>query len=192
MGRRRCAAGAGTLVMLVLMAGAVPAQATIADRGGFSDVESVVEEFCGLEVRHDSVFSVKFRARTGKGDLDQAFFGMDRYRATDTFTNLATGAFYTIEHKGIFKDVRATRVDGNVFEFTILEAGTPAVLRDMNGNVVLRDRGAIWWTWVFDTLGDSEPGGDLLKETVDRVSGPHPMFELDEDAVCASVHDLIG
>jgi hypothetical protein len=45
---------------------------------------------------------------------------------------------------------------------------------------------------LFDTLGDSQPGGVVLAETVDRVSGPHPLFEMDEDAFCDRVHDLIG
>ena len=57
---------------------------------------------------------------------------------------------------------------------------------------MLRDRGAIWWTVVFDTLGDSRPGGEVIAETVDRVSGPHPLFEMDDAAFCSMVHDLIG
>jgi hypothetical protein len=184
--------GAGTFAMLAVMAGAAPAQATITERGEFTFEESVEEDFCGIEVRRESTFSTKYRARTGKGDLDQAFFGMDRYRSTDTFTNLATGAFFTVDGKGVFKDVKATRVDGNVFRFTILEAGAVAVLRDMSGNILLRDRGAIWRTLVFDTLGDDEPGGEILEETADRVSGPHPLLDADEATRCALIHDLIG
>ena len=178
--------------MLVITAGAAPAQATIAERGEFTFEESVEEDSCGIEVRRDSAFTTKFHARTGKGDLDQAFFGMDRYRSKDTITNLATGAFFTVEGKGVFKDVKATPLGGNVFKFTVLEAGAVAVLRDMDGNVVLRDRGAIWRTFVFDTLGDGEPGGEVLEETVDRVSGPHPLFEGDDEDRCALLLDLIG
>jgi hypothetical protein len=62
----------------------------------------------------------------------------------------------------------------------------------MEGRIVLRDRGAIWRTVKFDTLGDSEPGGEFLEETVDRVSGPHPLFDADEETLCALTHDLIG
>ena len=88
-------------------------------------------------------------------------------------------------------DVKATPLGGNVFEFKFRESGT-VVVRDMAGNVVLRDAGATWITIVFDTLGDSMPGGEILDETVDRVSGPHPLFEKDEAAFCDMVHDLIG
>jgi hypothetical protein len=66
------------------------------------------------------------------------------------------------------------------------------VVRDMNGNVVLRESGSIWLTVVFDTLGDSQPGGVPLVESVDRVSGPHPLFEMDDAAFCDMVHALIG
>jgi hypothetical protein len=62
----------------------------------------------------------------------------------------------------------------------------------MDGNVVLREAGAIWFEIVFDTLGDSMPGGEVLDETVLRVSGPHPLFDMDEAAFCGMVHDLIG
>ena len=192
MGFRRYVATAGALAMLVVMAGAVPAQATIFERGTFSFEESVEEDLCGIEVRRDSVFSVKFVTRTGKGELDQAFFGMNVYEFSDTFTNLATDAFFTIEGHGTFRDVKATPVGGNVFEFEVLDAGAIAVVRDMEGNVVLSDRGALWQTFLFDTLGDSQPGGELLAETVDRVSGPHPLFDMDEAAFCDMVHDLIG
>jgi hypothetical protein len=62
----------------------------------------------------------------------------------------------------------------------------------MNGKVVLRDRGAIFRTIIFDTLGDSKPGGVIVSETIDRVSGPHPDLDMDEATFCALVHDLIG
>ena len=191
MGLKHFLATLGALGMLV-MAGAVPAQATIFDRGSFSFEESVDEDLCGIDVHRDTVFNLQFRNRTGKGDLDQAFFGFSRLDSTDTFTNLATGASFTIEGGGISKDVRATRVSGNVFEFTVLDAGMTAVVRDMDGNVVLRDRGALWRTILFDTLGDSQPGGVPLEEVVTRVSGPHPLFDMDEDAFCGMVHELIG
>ena len=88
-------------------------------------------------------------------------------------------------------DVRATALGDDIFEFMVRESGI-LVVRDMDGNVVLRDTGAIWTLQVFDTLGDSQPGGESLDESVIRVSGPHPGFEQDEDAFCAKVHDLIG
>jgi hypothetical protein len=191
MGFRRCFAIAGTFAMLVVMAGAVPAQATIFEKGHFSFQDSFEEDLCGIAVRHDVDVSGHFRTRTGKGDLDQAFFGQGNNQFTDTFTNLTTGASFSIEGNVIDKDVKATPLGGNVFEFRFQEAGR-VVVRDMDGNVVLKDTGVFRTTIVFDTLGDSMPGGDVLDETVDRVSGPHPLFEMDEAAFCGMVHDLVG
>ena len=191
MGFRRCFAIAGTLAMLVVMAGAVPAQATIFEKGHFSFQDSFEDVLCGIAVRHDITASGHFRTRTGKGDLDQAFFGQSAVKSTNTFTNLATGASFSIEFNVTDMDVTATPLGGNVFEFTFQSAGR-VVVRDMNGNVVLAEAGVIRFTLVFDTLGDSMPGGEVLDETVDRVSGPHPLFEMDEAAFCDMVHDLIG
>jgi len=191
MGLRRIVATAGTFAVMVVMALAAPAQATVFDSGPISFQDSFEEDLCGIAVRHDVIVSGHFRTRTGKGDLDQAFFGQGTVKFTDTFTNLATGASFSIEGKVVDKDVKATPLGGNIFEFRFQEAGT-VVVRDMDGNVVLRDSGVFRTTIVFDTLGDSLPGGEVLEETVDRVSGPHPLFEMDEAAFCDMVHDLIG
>ena len=189
MGFKRYVATAGALAILVVMAGAVPAHATVFDSGHFTFEESVNEGLCGIAVHRDTVASGEFRTRTGKGDLDQAFFGQSSVKFTDTYTNLATGASLSIEGRLTQMDVKATPLGGNVFAFKYRESGT-IVTRNMAGNVVSREAGAIWFTIVFDTLGDSMPGGVVLSETVDRISGPHPLFE--EEAFCATVHDLIG
>jgi hypothetical protein len=191
MGLRRSGGLAAVLAMLVVMVGAAPAPATVFNKDHFTFQDSFEEDLCGIAVRHDIDVSGHFRNRTGKGDLDQAFFGLTGFEATDTFTNLATGASFSIEARLTGMDVKATPLGGNVFEFKFRESGT-VVVRDMDGNVVLREAGAIWRLVVFDTLGDSMPGGETLDETVLRVSGPHPLFEMDEAAFCNMVHDLIG
>jgi hypothetical protein len=179
------------VVVTMIAAAAVPAQAAVFDKGSFTFEDGTTEDMCGLEVRHDFVVSGHFRTRTGKGDLDQAFFGQSREHFTDTFTNLANGRSFTVDGRITIMDVKASPLGDNIFEFTFRESGI-VVVRDMDGNVVLRDTGAIWTLQVFDTLGDSQPGGESLDETVLRVSGPHPGFEQDEDTFCATVHDLIG
>ena len=191
MGFKRHFALPAVLASLVAAAGAVPAQATVFEKGPFTFEESNVEDLCGLTVRHDFAIDGHFRTRTGKGDLDQAFFGQSSARITDRFTNLANNAFFTHEARLTEMDVKATPLGDDIFEFKFREAGM-SVVRDMDGNVVLRDRGAIWMRVVFDTLGDSQPGGEIIDESVIRVSGPHPGFDQDEQAFCATVHDLIG
>ena len=60
----------------------------------------------------------------------------------------------------------------------------------MTGRVVLRDRGVIRETYLFDTLGDDTPGGMYIEQLGLRVSGPHPLF-VDEDAFCTVVRPLL-
>ena len=191
MGLRRSVGLAAVLAMMVVMAGAAPAPATVFNKGDFTFQDSFEEDLCGIAVRHDVDVSGRFRNRTGKGDLDQAFFGHANVEFADTFTNLATGASFSIEGRITSMDVKASPLGGNVFDFTSRDSGT-TVVRDMDGNVVLREAGAIWFEIVFDTLGDSMPGGEVLDETVLRVSGPHPLFDMDEAAFCGMVHELIG
>jgi hypothetical protein len=177
----------------VVACGAGTAQATVVDSGHFSGSElGVHEELCGLAVVRDSVFSGSFRIRMGKGSDDQAFFQRLSVKATDTFTNPANGESFSIETNSHQNEVKATRIAGNVFEFTMIESGQPFVLRDGAGRIVLRDRGNIRSSFTFDTLGDNQPGGIVLDETVLRVSGPHPGFDLTEDQFCDVVVGLIG
>ena len=42
------------LTMMVAAAGAVPAQAAVFDKGGFTFEDSGTEDICGREVRHES------------------------------------------------------------------------------------------------------------------------------------------
>src|SRR5687767_2057021 len=69
MGFRRYVATAGALAIMVVMACAAPAHATVFERGHFTFEESVEEDLCGIDVRRDTTASGHFRTRTGKGDL---------------------------------------------------------------------------------------------------------------------------
>jgi hypothetical protein len=122
----------------------------------------------------------------------QFFYFQDNFQYRDVITNPATGEFVVVRGNGIFKEVQARQVEGSVFTFLTHEAGQPFVVEDSSGRVVLRDRGMITLSWVFDTLGDSAPGGVFLEDpVVVRVSGPHPGFEEAFD-FCALLTNLIG
>ena len=108
MGIKRYVAFPAVLAMLVVMAGATPAQATVFAKDHFAFEESFEEDLCGIAVRHGFAVSGHFRTRTGKGELDQAFFGQSSVEFTDTFTNLATGASFSIEGRLTGIDVKAT------------------------------------------------------------------------------------
>ena len=186
---KRCAATAGALAF-VLLAWALPAQAQVIDRERFEFSFSEDTELCGIVVHQETEVSGSEHIRVGKGKTASAFFGHVNYSYTDVFTNPANGRFLVIEGHAVFQETNATRVEGTIFRFTAVEAGQPSVLRDMSGRVVLRDRGVIRTTILFDTLGDATPGGEVLELISERLSGPHPGF--DDDAFCAAVVELIG
>jgi hypothetical protein len=181
--------------LLVGLIGAHPASATMFQRSeAYSGEEHIsIDGFCGLEsVSLDVVFSGRVHIREGKGKQDGAFFLHDNYSVLETITNNDTGRFLTASHDGVIQDIRATRVDGSIFEFVSHEVGQPFVVRDMDGDVVVRDRGALTFTYLFDTLGDDVPGGVFIEELDVRVSGPHPVFFLEPGEECPTVLALIG
>ena len=99
-----------------------------------------IDGFCGLEeVQFNSEFSGRFHIREGKGKQAGAFFLHDNFSVLETLTNRQNDKSFTVSRDGVFQDIRATRVDGSIFEFVSHEVGQPFVVRDMDGNVVLRD-----------------------------------------------------
>lgn len=189
---RRRIGVATAVAAAVATATAGVASATIFDRGSYAGGFEETIQICGLNIHHEVEFSGRYQIREGKNRSDDAFFLHDRYSGLDTFTNLDNGKFLTISHDGLFQDIRATRVEGSIFEFVTHEVGQPYVVRDMDGNVVLRDRGALTITYLFDTLGDDTPGGDWIEDLDVRISGPHPGWFLTPDDECAGLLDLVG
>jgi hypothetical protein len=152
------------------------AQGTIFERFRVVDEPySFEEEICGIDVQIEGTFSAKGRVRTGTGKLATAFFEHVNFEFSETWT-AANGNFVTVTGKGLFNEVKAVPLGGNLFRFSAVQAGQPFRLYDSEGNLVLRDRGVIRLSAVFDTLGDATPGGDLVVEFEPSVRGPHPGF----------------
>lgn len=174
---------------------AAPAQATMFDKvthyEGTWSPPGGTEELCGMDVGYRVDFKGAYLIRAGKGKQAGAFFLHDKRFAVETFTNEATGRWFTVSVNVVVQDVKATRVDGPIFEFVTHEVGQVTV-RDMNGTPLLRDRGRIAWNYLFDTGGDDVPGGTYLDELGVQVSGPHPIYDLSDEDFCAAVIPLIG
>jgi len=180
-------------VALLLVGGAGSASATVVDRGTFSGSESdVPDNVCGIAVLRDTTFSGTFRIRVDKQSGGQAFFQLTNFQSRDVFTNPLNGHTLTFEANNIVNEITATQVEGNVYSFTVIEAGQPFTVRDGAGNVVLRDRGVIRHQELFDTLGDGTPGGIQLEDVIVGVGGPHPGLDMSEEEFCATVAPLIG
>ncbi len=174
---------------VVILCVALPAGATVREKGRYSGVISFSYDDCGFPVEVSGEFSGHFRFREGKNRNKSAFFLMDNFSYSETHTNTDTGEWFLVRGNGVFNETKATRVEGTIFKFRSVEAGQPFVVEDSSGNVVLRDRGAIRRTILFDTEGDDEPGGTFLEFLDVDVSGPHPGFFAD---FCDIARDLIG
>jgi hypothetical protein len=166
---------AGVTLALGVCAG--PAGATVIHQGADSGTDHFIDDSCGFELVGDVTFQTRTLLRVDKSG--QAFLEHTIFRATETITNPATGGFFFIEHRGLYHEIKATQVEGTVYEFVAVEAGQPFVIKDAAGNVVSRDRGVIRHRFLFDTLGDSQPGGNFIVELSDDVHGPHPAFAPD-------------
>jgi len=184
----RSATGA-LLAALMVLAWALPAQATVIHKAHYTFTDSFPDVVCGVPVRHDVAGSGVAHVRVGKGDLESAFFGVDSSKATSTITNKANGNFVTFEHNQVVVDTTGSRVSGSIFRFTTIVAGQPITIRDMTGRIVARDRGVIRETYLFDTLGDATPGGLYLEQLGLMIGGPHPLFP--EEVICGVVRPLL-
>ena len=178
-----------SVAVTLLVFGAIPAGATIYERGRINDQYMRDYNDCGFPVHVEGTATGQYRLRTGKGKTASAFFSRVTVRFREVHTNTATNEWFVLRGHNVFNEVKARRVDGNVFRFTAVEAGQPFVVENSAGEVVYRDRGAIRYTILFDTLGDAVPGGELIEEVDVRVSGPHPGFDTE---FCDIVTELIG
>jgi hypothetical protein len=176
-GRRFARGWKWILVALIsTLVAALPASATVYVRGTFHDEYSDSFDDCGFVINLEGSADGKYRVRTGKNKLDTAFFQRINISYQDTYTNAATGEWFLVRGHEVFNEVKARRVEGTIFEFRSVEAGQPFVVENSAGDVILRDRGAIMYTILFDTLGDDEPGGDFIQDVDVQVHGPHPGF----------------
>jgi hypothetical protein len=178
---------------VVMACGVGSAQATVVDQGHFTVTDhGEPDGFCGFSFVRDTDISGSYRIRAPQSGGGQAFLQRVNLRETDVFTNTANGKSFSFETSEVSNELSATHVDGNVYEFTTIEAGQPFTLRDSSGQAVYRDRGNIRRVITFDTLGDGQPGGNELSETVVRVSGPHPAFESTDAEFCGVIAGLVG
>ena len=156
----------------------------------YSGTDSYTIDDCdGFTLDGESSFHGQAHLRADKGG--QAFLVKDTYFFHDVLTNPDTGKWFVIEGHGVFHETKATLVSGNIYEFVQIEAGQPFAIVDSKGKVVVRDRGMIRHTILFDTLGDGQPGGDFLEETKTVVHGPHPGFA-DDFPFCDIAATLTG
>lgn len=167
------------IVALLVLAAAAPAQAAPLQREHYSGTDSFNFDDCGFVIHDEVAFEGVFMLKAPRiAGAPPRYF--DNYHSIETLT--ANGRTATIEHQGLYKDLRITHVTGTIYQFVAMESGQPFTVRDSEGNVLLRDRGVLFTTFQVDTKGDADLGNDefidgswsLLKD-----AGSHPGFYID-------------
>lgn len=167
------------VVALVALALAGPVQAGPIHHEHYSGTDSYDFDDCGFVIHNEVAFEGVFMLKAPKaaGFPPRLF---DNYHATETLS--ANGRWATIEHQGLYKDLRITHVEGTIYQFVAMEAGQPFVVRDSDGNVLLRDRGVLKTTFQVDTKGDTDLENDEFVEgswSLLKDAGSHPGFYID-------------
>jgi poly(3-hydroxybutyrate) depolymerase len=144
---------------------------------------------CGYPIHVETEYSGTVSFRVGKNQAAGAFLFREQLDVREVHTNVATGEWFAIEAHTAFREVRATRVEGTVFEITAHQVGQPFVVEDSTGRVVLRDRGLIEYRYRLDTLGDGSPDDVWVESVGLEVRGPHPGFGRD---YCSIAGELAG
>jgi hypothetical protein len=177
-------------VAAALVVGSAPAGARVVVHEHYSGTDVYSYDDCGFTVDVVATFYGHVVKRVD--ETGQAFPTTDALHFRGVNTNPDTGQWFVVSAHGVFHDFTATPVDGTVYEFTSVEAGQPFVIEDSEGNVIVRDRGALRHTYLFDTLGDGQPGGEFIETTQTVVHGPHPSFDQDFCAIAAELTGVTG
>ncbi|MGL6278251.1 MAG: hypothetical protein ACRC50_01680 [Gaiella sp.] len=162
-----CAVGVAALA--IVGAGA----ATVIDRFRYSGTSGFSADGCGPVYDVAGTYSGTYKMRVtadGEGFPEQL-----NYAWRDVWTNRDTKKSFVVWGNGMWHDIKAEQIGtSTVYRFTVVDAGQQFVIEDMNGRVVSRDRGSIRVDYLWDTLGDGQPGGVFLGDDAVRINGPHP------------------
>ena len=145
------------------------------------------------DVQEDFTIAGKYSVSQGTARTGGQFFRVKNLATyAGTFTNLDTGAYFTSAWHTNFRELPATLVgdSDSIVTYQTQESGVLDTIRDSSGVVRYRIAGNLVFQWVFDTEGDSTPGGVSLDEQFLRTSGHWTTFE--DGALCAIVDELIG
>lgn len=104
-------------------------------------------------------------------------------------TNPDNGKYVVLTGSGIFKELQAHGQGGGLFTYVTHEAGL-FTISDSSSKVLIREAGLVAFSYLFDTLNDGAPGGNVISAELLRVSGPHVTF--DSFDVCGYLSGVIG
>jgi hypothetical protein len=158
---------AGLFAMALVLAAAisapVSAKSTINDAGSYDDpfTDTVCDGYA-VEGRNWGHWQILDATAATNG---QFFYFTNWYNGHTKITNPANGKSVTEDWHGVFKEVnaKAQRDNPNVFAFQTVDLAT-YTMKSARGRLLHAELDLIVISRVFDTLGDSQPGGQELQE----------------------------
>lgn len=160
------------------------------EQGTNDDSYSDDDTECGFTFHIEGRFRNRYKIYRAPHS-SEAFLLHSWYRWEETLTNPANGKRMYVSGTGYFREVKATHLEGTLYEFIVVESGAPFTVRDSRGRIVLADRGTQVFRSVQDTLGDGLPSSEEVSVEVIKSRGHFPSWEEDFD-FCEVASRLIG
>jgi hypothetical protein len=165
---------------VLLGGGLAPARAngptTIHDQAYYNQPYTFTTSDCSVKAKVTGHTRGHYKNYNVAGSHGQAFLSHNWYRFREVWTNPANGRKAYVNGHGYFREVSASHVSGDLWSFLSVETGVPIHVRaSKGGRTLLRDHGRIVKRTLFDTQGDHEPGGDIVREKVLQVQGDFPL-----------------
>ena len=151
----------------------------------------VIEDFCGdLTVRHDFEADVYFSAKPH--GPDGLIYFADRFRFTDSWTNLANDKTFTVVVTGQQKDLRVTDNGDGTLTILVLGAGHASAYGP-DGTLLFLDAGTFRFSFVVDHGGTpTDPFDDEeIEDSFELVKEAGRSDTADRD-FCEDIHEFIG
>ena len=167
------------LAGLLALALTAPVQAGPLVREHYSGSDSFDFDDCGFVIHNEVTFEGVFMLKQPRSDGAPPYL-FDNYKVHEVLS--ANGKTLTIDHQGIYKDLKITHVAGTVYQFVAMEAGRPFVARAEDGTILFHDRGVLITTFQVDTQGDTDLDNDIFIDgsfELLKDAGRHPGFYID-------------
>ena len=167
----RILAAAG-LTAVASMSLATAASAQPIREGGVFEETEIIEDFCdipGLTVQRDSTTEARFMLIPH--GPDGLGYGLEHFKITTLFTNVANGNTVTEKDTVLSKDLRVTDNGDGTLTILVMATGN-AVAYGPDGEAIARDPGQTRFEVLIDNGGTpSDPSDDEFLEFLGVVKG---------------------
>jgi hypothetical protein len=163
---------AAGLAVAASMSLATVASAQPIREGGVFEETDIIDDFCdvpGLTVQLDS--TTEARLMLIPHGPDGLGYGLEHFKITNVFTNVANGNTVTVEETTLSKDLQVTDNGDGTLTILVLATGN-AVVYSPDGKAIARNPGQVRFEILIDNAGTpSDPSDDEFLEFLGEVKG---------------------